>query len=234
MNKYVPAFLGFLASAPLCAQFDISQVQYWIGSGADTSLLVVDFQDGSATPAYAWGYLHNGGTGADMVDAIAAADPAFSVEFVSGFLNSVFYGTHAGIGGAPNYWSTWSGTSIATFATNNGLAEPLGNGDWIGCSYTDFNPALPPSEPVPAAMPTAIAENSTAIALLIYPQPATDVLHVKADLPKWSPVRIFNTLGELVQEDRIMGGTTAINIGSLSSGLYILQAGNTKRTVIIQ
>jgi len=31
-----------------------------------------------------------------------------------------------------------------------------------------------------------------------------------------------------------MGGTTAINIGSLSSGLYILQAGNTKRTVIIQ
>ena len=234
MNKYVPAFLGLLASAPLCAQFDISQVQYWIGTGADTSVLVVDFQDGSATPAYAWGYLHNGGTGADMVNAIAAADPAFSIELVSGFLNNVYYSSHAGIGGAPDYWSTWSGTSVASFAMNSGLGEPLANGDWIGCSYTDFNPALPPSEPVPAAMPTAIAENASAVAMLVYPQPATEVLHVKAELPMWSQVRIYNSLGELVREERTTGGTTAINIGSWPSGLYVLQVGTTKRAIIVQ
>ena len=145
--------LSFFTAAALHAQFTAADIQHWVGTGQDTAVLVVDFQDGSPDPAYAWGYLHNGGTAADMLDAIVAADDELDVSLVSGFLNDLMYGTHAGLGGAPDYWSTWTGTSIADMAMNDGLSEPLVNGLWFGCSYTDFDPALPPTEPVAAPAP---------------------------------------------------------------------------------
>ena len=159
MKKTVHALsaLALLATAPLQAQtFDITQVEFWVGSGPDSSVLVVDFQDGTDDPSYAWGYLHDGtATGEDMVNAIAAADPNITVDIPGGFLNSFTYGDHAGIGGAPNYWSTWSGTSIADMEMNLGLAEVLVNGSWFGGSYTDFEPALNPREPIAAYDPFA-------------------------------------------------------------------------------
>ena len=151
--------LSFFTAAALHAQFTAADIQYWVGTGQDTAVLVVDFQDGSPDPAYAWGYLHNGGTAADMLDAIVAADDELDVSLVSGFLNDLMYGTHAGLGGAPDYWSTWTGTSIADMALNDGLSEPLVNGLWFGCSYTDFDPALPPTEPVAAPAPTFTADD---------------------------------------------------------------------------
>ena len=159
MKKTVHALSAFalLAAAPLQAQtFDITQVKYWVGSGPDSSVLVVDFQDGTDDPSYAWGFLHDGtATGEDMVSAIAAADPNITADIPGGFLNSFTYGDHAGIGGSPDYWSTWSGTSVADMEMNMGLAEVLYNGSWFGCSYTDFDPALNPREPIAAFDPFA-------------------------------------------------------------------------------
>jgi hypothetical protein len=120
-------------------------------------VLVVDFQDSSPDPSYAWGWLHEGGTGEDMINAIAAADTNMTIDVPGGFLNDLTYGSHAGIGGAPNWWSTWSGTSIADMVSNLGLATVLGNGEWFGCSYTDFNPALAPTEPWAAFEPFAFS-----------------------------------------------------------------------------
>ncbi|HQW06926.1 MAG TPA: T9SS type A sorting domain-containing protein [Flavobacteriales bacterium] len=145
--------MALFAGLSTRAQFDLSQVEFWVGSGPDSSVLVVDFQDGSDDPSYAWGYLHNGATGEAMLTAIAEADVNLDVEFASGSLNSMSYGGHAGIGGAPDYWSTWSGTNIATMNSNLGVSGVLANGDWLGCSYTDFDPALPPREPIPALDP---------------------------------------------------------------------------------
>ncbi|MBL7952372.1 MAG: T9SS type A sorting domain-containing protein [Flavobacteriales bacterium] len=151
--------LSFLTAASLHAQFGVADIQYWVGSGQDTAILVVDFQDGAAAPAFAWGYLHDGGTAADMLSAVVAADSDLDVSLVSGFLNDLTYGSHAGLGGEPDYWSTWTGTSIADMAMNDGLTEPLVNGLWFGCSYTDFDPALPPTEPVAAPAPTFTADD---------------------------------------------------------------------------
>lgn len=158
-TRILPALaLSVLTTAPLHAQFDVADITYWVGTGQDTAVLVVDFQDGTTTPSYAWGYLHNGGTATEMLDAIVAADPDLDVALVSGFLNDLTYGGHAGLGGQPDYWSTWSGTSLATMAMNDGLSEPLVNGLWFGCSYTDFDPALPPTEPVAAPAPGFTAD----------------------------------------------------------------------------
>jgi hypothetical protein len=159
MKKGIYAFtaMGMLASMHARGQsFTMDQVQYWVGSGPDSSVLVMDFQDGSDRPSHAWGYLHDGNaTGQDMVTAVADADPNLSVDLVGGFLNSATYNEHSGIGGSPNYWSTWSGTGMDDLAMNSGLAESLSNGSWLGCSYTDFSPALVPTTPVAAPDPFA-------------------------------------------------------------------------------
>jgi len=158
MNKKLT---GILAGATLCllsakAQFAFDQVQYFVGSGSDTALLVVDFRDGSSDSSYAWGYLFNGSkTGEDALRDVAADDRNFSVAIGSGFLNDVTYGRHAGIGGQPDFWSTWSGSDTASLTLNAGIGTPLKNGEWFALSYTDFAPARKPGLPIPAFDPQA-------------------------------------------------------------------------------
>lgn len=156
--------IALLASAPLQAQtFSTADVAFWAGTGTDSTVLVIDFQDGSGDPAYAWGFLHNGtATALDMVNAIAEADTNLTVDIPGGFLNTVTYNNHAGIGGSPDYWSTWSGTGMGDMAMNMGLSETLSNGSWFGCSYTDFDPALPPTTPIAAFDPLRFTADDVA------------------------------------------------------------------------
>lgn len=61
-----------VASASPYTDFDLSNIQYWVGSGSNEAALVVDFQMPSGTESYAWGYRWNGtATGEDMFRAIA-------------------------------------------------------------------------------------------------------------------------------------------------------------------
>lgn len=156
-KKLLFSTLGLMAFTLLAkAQFTNSDLQYYVGSGSDTAVLVIDFKDGTQDSSYAWGYLFDGNkTGEDMLNAVAQADENFTVSISSGFLNDITYNSHAGIGGMPDYWSTWSGTDTASLTMNSGIGKPITNGDWFACSYTDFNPALKPGNPIPAFDPSA-------------------------------------------------------------------------------
>ncbi len=135
------------------AQFTPDDLVYYVGEGPDTAVLVIDFLDGTSDSSYAWGFLFDAGasvTGGDMLTAIAADEPELDVITGGGFLNNIYYNAHVGEGGAPNYWGTWSKTTETEWVTNSGLTEVLNNGDWFGCSYTDFDPAIVPGEPIPA------------------------------------------------------------------------------------
>ena len=61
-----------------------------------------------------------------------------------------------GIGGSPNFWGTFTGTDTADLVMNACINEPLTNGTWFACSYTDFNPALNPAWPLPALDPAKL------------------------------------------------------------------------------
>ncbi len=150
--------IALLATAPLQAQtFNLSDIAFWVGTGSDSSVLVVDFHDDTDDASYAWGFLHDGtATGADMLSAIADADVNFSVDIGAGFLADLTYNDHAGIGGEPDWWGTWSGTGLADLGMNMGIAEVLSNGSWFGCSYEPFDPSgalLGPTLPIPAFDP---------------------------------------------------------------------------------
>lgn len=135
------------------SQFVPNDLIYYVGEGPDTAVLVIDFLDGTSDSSYAWGFLFDAAasvTGGDMLSAISADEPQLDVITGGGFLNDIYYNAHVGEGGAPNYWGTWSKTTETEWVTNSGLTEVLNNGDWFGCSYTDFDPAIVPGEPIPA------------------------------------------------------------------------------------
>lgn len=214
--------------------FTAADVTFWVGTGTDTTVLVVDFQDGTGASSFAWGYLYSGVVTAEtMLNDIAAADPEFAVVTTGGFLGDVTYGTHAGIGGSPNYWSTWSGTDLSNWSMNLGIGTELSNGDLFGCSYTDFSPALRPGTPVAASITTGMHE-ATAAHVQVWPQPATDAVNVSTTAPGQQPVAIHDLTGARVYQGQTSGLVTSIDVRALAPGLYVLHTGEVKRTIIIQ
>lgn len=216
-------------------RFTAADVVYWVGTGQDTALLMIDFHDGSTTSSYAWGYLFDGSaTGESMLNAVTASDPALAVAMGGGFLNDITYGGHAGIGGEPNYWGTWSATNLGNWSMNGGVSTVLNNGDLFGCSYTDFAPALRPSYPVAAEVATSVAELGADALIQVYPQPATDVLHVNTLTQGSEAVLVMDLAGRNVFHGTMNNGIATIDVSAWPAGLYILQTTNVKRTIVVQ
>ncbi len=69
------------------ATIDFNLIEYWIGEGSNEAVLAVNWAD----TALAWGFRwNNSATVADMMDAIAAADPRFSYTG-TGMLNDILF-----------------------------------------------------------------------------------------------------------------------------------------------
>lgn len=214
--------------------FTADDVAFWVGAGTDTTILVVDFQNGSGSSSFAWGYLYSGEVTAEtMLNDIAAADAEFAVVTTGGFLGDVTYGTYAGISGSPNYWSTWNATDLGNWTTNLGISTTLTTGGFFGCSYTDFNPAIRPGTPVAASFTTGI-EEVAAVQVQVWPLPATDYLYVSATAQGQQAVNIYNTRGSRVLQGDVNGMESRIDVSMLAPGLYVLQIGSVKRTIIVQ
>lgn len=215
-------------------RFTADDVTFWVGSGTNEAVLIVDFQDGTGTSSHAWGYRFDGTTtGEAILNAVADADPDFAIVVGGGFLSDITYNSHAGIGGSPDYWSTWSGTNLGNWYMNMGIGTSVADGDLFGCSYTDFAPALRPYYPVAAPGSTSIVEQRIND-LLVYPQPATDVLSIRSGANGNVPVRISDLAGQLVYTGRTNGVLTTIDVHAFASGLYVLQVGELKRTIAVQ
>lgn len=133
------------------AQFTQNDLLYYVGEGPDTAVLVIDFLD--ETDPYAWGYLFDATesvTAEAMLSDISDDEAFLTVELAGGFLNNIYYNQKEGVAGDPNYWGTWSKDEEGAWYTNGGVSEVLENGEWFGCSYTDFDPALEPNNPIAA------------------------------------------------------------------------------------
>lgn len=136
----ISLFLFLLTfSAKLSAQFTQDDVTFWVGEGPQTAILVVDFRDGTTDPSFAFGYRYTENpdlTFADMIEAVAAAEPNFTfAQSEMGFLEDIIYNHHTRLQGQPDWWSTWSGNSAQTLELNGGTSETLQNGGWYGVSY---------------------------------------------------------------------------------------------------
>ena len=70
------ALAGAKAQDPVDATIGFDKIRYWVGSGSDSAVLIVNFAHPDT--ALAWGFLFNGTTTArKMIDSIEANDPRF-------------------------------------------------------------------------------------------------------------------------------------------------------------
>lgn len=155
MKRITLLFLLFTTQL-IFAQFTTGDVKFHVGTGTETAYLVVDFKDGTDDRSYAWGYhfnLSDNKTVADLIAEIGANEPnfTFATGFGGGFLNDIVFNQHSGLGGSPDYWSTWEGASADTFGMNGGISTKLQNSGWYGVSYGFSNPtAEAPATPIAA------------------------------------------------------------------------------------
>ena len=195
---------------------DLHQIDTWFGQGEDSVGVVVDFQTGNSS--FVWGVLFDDSISGDAaVQVIELADPAFSTTVTSGFLNDLCWGSYCGMGGNPDYWSTWSGDQGGTWESNLGLSTMAYPGEWVGLSYTDFNPALEPNTPVNATV--SIAENLNND-FSIGPNPVTsEVQWFSSQRPE--TVVLYDMTGKRVE---VEGNANTLYVDHLPSGMYIFQA----------
>jgi hypothetical protein len=154
--------------------FAFEDVEYWIGEGNNEALFVVDWNDGIEPESTAWGFHFEGEiTGEEMLTAISEADDRLEINMAGGFLNDIIFAngySHEGIGGTNGfYWATYSGINSGNWEMNAGLTTIISDGDWFGCSFTDFNPAIVPGVPVAVANPP-IAMASRPVAFTLSPR----------------------------------------------------------------
>jgi len=74
------------------ADFSSSDVTYWIGSGTNEAILVVDWNDEIAPRSLAWGVRWNGNiTGAEIMDQVRESDTKFRYRYHPAFQGSALY-----------------------------------------------------------------------------------------------------------------------------------------------
>lgn len=219
----------FVPSEPYAAfepfRFTAQDIAFWVGTGTDTSLLVVDFLTASGGSSFAWGYLHDGtATAEDMLNDVAAADANFAVVIGGGFLNDITYNSFSGLGGSPNYWTTWSATNLGNWDMNMGIGTSLSNGDLFGCSYTDFAPVERPNYPAAAISNISIAENAQQNNLTVYPNPAAEFVNINFNNASGevSLIKIIDVSGKTVFSQSTVASSVQIPVQQLANGFYTI------------
>ena len=141
VKKLLTIALGLLCVGGLKAQtvtdatIPLQDIQYWVGSGSDSAVLIVNF--GIPDTAFAWGYLFNGtATVQQMTDALSAADPRLTVVGQPSLYpeGDIFFvldnGDTLSLSGrnADNPWNYWE-ANINGGVSYTGAAQTLVNGD---------------------------------------------------------------------------------------------------------
>ncbi|GBU25668.1 hypothetical protein R83H12_02323 [Fibrobacteria bacterium R8-3-H12] len=86
---------------PSSTSFSFDDIQYWVGTGSNRAMLIIQWNDDETPAALAWGYRWNGTAhGYDMIDSIAKADKRlFYLRFWSGYLGYAVAGIGFDVGG---------------------------------------------------------------------------------------------------------------------------------------
>lgn len=198
--------------------FTLSDINFFVGSGNDTAVFVVDFLDGNS---FAWGYLFNDSTtGAQMIADITSADNDLNTVVSSGFLNDITYKTHAGLSGNPYYWNTWSAKNNGIWITNIGINTKVENGDWFGCSYPNWPPAIFPTTPQSVLQPVGITEINKYISL--YPNPTSSIIKINTVFENNIVCDIYNTYGHKVMSKKIGSYNKTLDLSHFANGVYTL------------
>lgn len=148
--------LGFAAGASATINFPASSVQYWVGSGSNSAVVIIGWDDNpNGNFALAWGVRWNGSAMAvNMLDTIATYDSRVAYAISSGFVTQIGYNDGTLVSGSSaSYWCyTINGGYAGAYGT-----QPMTDGDVMeissSCNFS-LSSAVAATDPNPAPGPT--------------------------------------------------------------------------------
>lgn len=215
--------------------FDNNQWR-WFGEGNSKAIMVIDFAPNLEGKSFAFGVqFDDTTTGLELLQKIAFEDSTFQFN-ASGFLNDIYFHSDSGIGGAPNYWGTWSATNYGNWISNMGISTVVKDGDFFACTYTDFNPALRPSYPqviqAPQTGNTSIVETEKT-GVQVYPNPFNSQFTIELEGSENASITIFTIEGKEMVNTQF-AATTTISTSDWNVGIYIGRIESKSRVMIIR
>jgi len=168
------ALISSLATvAAFGSAFSMSDVKFWVGSGSNSAVFVVEYNDSANPHSFAWGYRWDGSaTGYDMLQAIDAADTSlnisvFTFSFGPYFDSSTYDANHDGTVdhsglSSSGWWAyyTKNAEGDAWASSWVGMGDrALVNGSWDGWSFsTDMSTWTSTAPNTPVAATQAVPE----------------------------------------------------------------------------
>ena len=145
--------LAFSASATI--NFSASDIQFWVGTGSNSAVVVIAWDDCTPATALAWGVRWNGTTTAlGLIDSIQAHDSRFS-NGSTATVNGAVYNDGTLILSSPTNW--WCYTVNGQWATVGYTGYTMSNGDIMELSATcdfDMTTAVAATDPNAGTTPT--------------------------------------------------------------------------------
>jgi len=227
------------------ATISASEILYWVGTGSNEVRFIVDWN--SASTATAWGYRFDGESVlvSTILDDIATADPRFSYEGTTGWLNDlkyfngtdtltvspdyVMYNVNGSFADAVNAQTVHGGDYVkfggymsASFGECRWIEDPV-FGDYWDYAYVWTNPVVPVSSPVSVA-------NYDNQKLNVYPNPCTESIRIQTNIN--DDVVMYNLQGAVVMSTVAMDEVTTLNVNDLPSGIYFVKSGNKTAKIV--
>jgi hypothetical protein len=100
------------------------------------------------------------------------------------------------------------------------VQQHLNHGDQLGACNTAS---------VSLAREGSVMEEAADYSIALYPNPATEVLHIKVSkLEAGATVHLYNANGAMIMNQRLTNTTQSISLRGLAAGLYYVQVKNGK------
>ena len=197
--------------------FTNSDITSWQGTGANQSVVVVDFgtDTNGVADSFAVGLKYDGTlSGEAILTAIQSYISEFSFVMSNSAISTITFGTNTKTG----TWNVFQGTNLSDWSNKTTLSEvTLSNNQWLGLSFGTRRPFTPQEMTTYLATPN-ITKSS---AVKLYPNPTHNILNVSSD-QELKSLRVIDQNGRVVKEVK----NNSIDVSSLVSGIYFLQINN--------
>ena len=231
------------------ATFSASDILYWVGTGSNEALFIVNWCDPDT--ALAWGYRFDGTavTALKMLRDIHDADPRLYAAFVTmpmattvlssiSFNNgeqvydmypgSLVYNQNGSIAYAVDYQFVYPGDylkfgdySCAQKGQSVWVYDPVFGVDSDYCYYWKY--AFVWNTPIAAVTPPTGVADYEQTTLSVYPNPCTGSVRIQTESDE--TVVLYNLQGAEVMRTVARDGVTTLDVNELPAGVYFVKSG---------
>ena len=206
--------------------FSIEELDYALGEGENTAVIVVDFVDSedNDSASFAWKIKFDGTISVKQaLTLISDSDNDFQANFDGIDLLDITYKAMRG-----DAWLSYKGTDMSNWVLSE-MAIELTDRQWFGFAHGEEY-SRRPFTPIPAEENPVLSNGSSELdRIAIYPNPATSELHIS--IAQNVEVKIYDTRGALLYSGK-NDGSRAIDVSLFQQGVYILNVdlhGNTEQ-----